>query len=130
MAISLKSLLKEAESSIEGKKPLPPLPSLTPEQERATIDEYRRLSPSDKKVVQQLLKVTCAWCEVELQIHNVGASHGMCGRHYVEFVGGDPKTIQKGSAPDLKEIDPKLLHLSERLWKMISDRKNKKRSSL
>lgn len=123
MAISLKSLLNETDGSISKKKNLPPLPSLTPDQEKATIDEFKRLQPSDKKIVVALLKSSCAWCEVEFQVHNLSHNHGICDRHFMEMMGTQP--TKKSIALDLQKIDPKILHLTERLFATIRDKRKR-----
>ena len=50
--------------------------------------------------------MSCAWCEQEFNTPNISLGHGMCARHYKDFVGQDMPNISNRFDPDLKNLSP------------------------
>ena len=111
-----------AKEKMAGK---PAMPTLSPEQQKAALMQFKQLPPDRKKLLQHLFKHPCANCEGEFKVPNVGWSHGICTRHLNQMraeMGLPPKNVESQSV-DLKTLTPEELKLAVSLFSIIYPKK-------
>lgn len=90
-------------------------PEVTPELKRASIEAYRKLPRDRQLILKQLMKVSCAYCEKQFDVPNIGESHGMCERHRAEYFQKLGKTLPPSrSTEENKPVDLGTLSDEER----------------
>jgi hypothetical protein len=103
----------------------PQSPVLSPEEKQETLRQYKNLSSSRKKIVQQCLQHPCPYCEQEFEVPNVGMSHGICRRHAIQMwksMGKDLPANFKSKSIDLKDMTPEEIQLAVKLCSIIKSK--------
>ncbi len=70
---------REKEISAKAKSP-----EVTTDLKKSAINAYRSLPREKQLILKQLMKSSCAYCEKQFGVPNIGESHGMCERHRQE----------------------------------------------
>jgi hypothetical protein len=101
----------------------PQVPSLDPEQKKVTISLFIKLPSDRKKLVKQLIRQSCSWCEKQFKIPNAGLSHGICNRHkeevYKQMNKQNPPSKNKYTAVDLETVSKEEIQLAINIVKLI-----------
>jgi len=111
------------------------VPTLSPEQKKILVQQFRALPKERQAAIKQLLFHSCSFCEKELGLPNVGVSHGICNRHKEDMFKQMGRPIPQLSSTnpnqDLKTFSPEELKIAAYLTvlQLEKDKRNRKSKS-
>ena len=107
------ALMRSREKEMNAKEKSP---EVTGDMKQASIKAYQQLPRERQLILKQLMKVSCAYCEKQFDVPNIGASHGMCERHRQEHF----KQLGQTAPPSRSTAENKPVDLST-----LSDKERK-----